>query len=327
MPGTVAIVGAGQIGYAAAQAFARAGWRVEVRARHRPAWSVDGMDFRAYVKGTTIAPRADVVLDTIAFDAEDAGRYDPDRVGRIIVISSASVYRDAAGRTLDEAAANGFPDFPRPIAENQATVSPGPATYSTRKIAMEAATRGRFDDKAVILRPCAIHGAWTRHPREWWFVKRLLDGRTAIPLAYNGTNRFQTTSASMIAEAACAIAQMDVGGTFNVADEDSPTVAQIGHVIAAALGRACDFVPLPGDPLGSVGRTPWSIPAPMVLDTGAVRRSLSLEPGRYADRIPAAVAWLERQAPKNWRAAFPQLAAYPFDLFDYAAEDAAMAGQ
>jgi hypothetical protein len=55
------------------------------------------------------------------------------RVGALVVVSSASVYRDAAGRTLDEAAASGFPELPVPIPETQPTVEPGAATYSTRK--------------------------------------------------------------------------------------------------------------------------------------------------------------------------------------------------
>lgn len=31
--------------------------------------------------------------------------------------------------------------------------------------------------------------------------------------------------------------------------------------------------------------------------------------------------WLADLNPADWRAAFPQLAAYPWDLFDYDAED------
>jgi len=38
-------------------------------------------------------------------------------VGALVIVSSSSVYRDDAGRTLDEAAQNGFPELPDPIAE------------------------------------------------------------------------------------------------------------------------------------------------------------------------------------------------------------------
>ena len=33
------------------------------------------------------------------------------------------------------------------------------------------------------------------HPREWWFIKRALDGREAIPVAYAGKSVFHTSSA------------------------------------------------------------------------------------------------------------------------------------
>jgi hypothetical protein len=46
-------------------------------------------------------------------------------VGAFIVISSASVYRDHEGRTLDEAHEDGFPDFSWPITEIKPTVKPG----------------------------------------------------------------------------------------------------------------------------------------------------------------------------------------------------------
>src|SRR6266446_4763444 len=81
----------------------------------------------------------DALIDTIAFHA-DHGRQlieVQQNVGTFIVISSSSVYRDTLGKTLDEASQNGFPDLPVPIPETQPTVDPGPATYSTRKIALE----------------------------------------------------------------------------------------------------------------------------------------------------------------------------------------------
>jgi hypothetical protein len=37
-------------------------------------------------------------------------------------------------------------------------------------------------------------------PREWWFVKCILDHQPSIPLAYEGRSRFHTSSALNIAE-------------------------------------------------------------------------------------------------------------------------------
>ena len=327
MAGTVAIVGAGQIGFAATQAFSSAGWRVRVLARSLPDWPLEEARFESHVAERDAAPSADVVVDTIAFDAGDTARYDPSLIGRLILVSSASVYRDEQGRTLDEAASSGFPAFPARITEDQPTVGAGSQSYSTRKIAMERDAIARFGQRATILRPCAIHGAYSRHPREWWFVKRLLDSRKQIPLAYQGKSRFQTTAAALIGDAALAAAERRVGGTYNLADADSPSVIEIGQAISSRMGMQCAFVPVEGSPASGAGRTPWSIPAPMILDGSRAIEALGIAPSRYEKAVAPAVDWLACRSTAgrpvaDWRTAFPQLAAYPWDMFDYAAETA-----
>lgn len=322
MGGSIAIIGTGQIGYACAQAFGLNGWHVTILARNRPDWMIEGVAHQPHDVKSDPAPSADVILDTIAFDAEDIARYDPDKIGRLIVVSSASVYCDARGRTLDEAAQNGFPEFDGSITEDQSTVAPGPATYSTRKVRMENAAHEVFGDRATILRPCAIHGPWSRHPREWWFVKRVLDGRTRFPLAFGGASQFQTTSTRTIGLAALATGEMGVGGTFNLADDDSPTVAKIGHAIAQALGKQADISAFDSSPKGTVGRTPWSIPHPIKVSGALAAEVLGVHSLPYSFAIDPAADWLRDHNPENWRITFPQLAAYPWDLFDYDAEDA-----
>ena len=68
----------------------------------------------------------DVLMDTTAYDHDHARQLIAvqDRVGGFVVVSSASVYRDDAGRTLDEAMQNGFPELPNPIPESNSTVNP-----------------------------------------------------------------------------------------------------------------------------------------------------------------------------------------------------------
>lgn len=327
MAGSVAIVGAGQIAYAASQTFALAGWEVTLLARSPPAWPGGQERFQSYLAGLDPAPTGDVVLDTIAFDESDVARYDPKGVGRLIVLSSASVYRDSAGRTLDEATRNGFPRFATPITESQPTVGPGPETYSTRKVRMERAALTRFGSRATVLRPCAIHGAWSRHPREWWFVKRILDNRRIIPLADEGRSRFQTTAANLLATAAERAATFQKGGTFNISDHGAPSVAEIASAIAArmraSLELSCRNISSAAGT--SVGRTPWSIPRPMEVSGSHANQTLGLGSKPYESSFDAGVDWLAAHAPSDWRKAFPQLAAYPWNLFDYAAEDRVLA--
>lgn len=274
--------------------------------------------------GRAIGSGVDLLLDCIAFDVADAAGLlaHTAGVGRFCVISSASVYRDAQGRTLDEAALNGFPDLPVGITEAHPTVPPGGETYSTRKVAVEQAMLAGAPGRATVLRPCAIYGPGSRHAREWWFVKRLLDRRAAIPLAYGGESRFHTTSVQSIAAAVLAAADGDAPAVMNVADPHAPTVAEIGRAIMTAMGRDAEMVPLPdrGFP-PAAGTTPWSVPRPFVLaPSGAYCAA-----GGYADLVGLAVHDLVgRTRDRDWREVVPQLAAYPRPLFDYAAEDRAL---
>lgn len=321
MARSIAIIGAGQIGYAAAQAVQGSGCEIAVYARSKPSWLHSEMRFQPYTLGELPAPEADIVIDTIAFDEDDVERYDPGSVGWLVTISSASVYCDSNGRTLDAAAQNGFPDFDRPISEKQTTVAPGPETYSTRKVRMENKVVELFGDRASILRPCAIYGPHSRHPREWWFVKRLLDSRTRIPLLFDGKSQFQTTSAGTLGAAASDAADLEISGVINIADHNAPNVREIGETIAELLEEEIEFVPATGDVEFGVGRTPWSVPKPFVV-SGKKHEALLREIRQpYRNDAIDAVQWLRDLNPADWRTAFPQLAAYPWDLFDYEAED------
>ena len=129
------------------------------------------------------------------------------------------------------------------MTEEQLTVDPGPSTYSTRKIAMERALLDGATCSAAVLRPCAIHGPFSAHPREWWFVKRLLDGREKIPLAYSGDSQFQTSAISNIAALVSALSVRKADGIFNIGDPDSPSVLEIGNAIIAACGIEAALIP------------------------------------------------------------------------------------
>jgi nucleoside-diphosphate-sugar epimerase len=155
--------------------------------------------------------------------------------GAFVVISSASIYRDVTGRTLDEARQNGFPDMPNPIPETQPTVDPGPTTYSTRKVALERRLLDHATVPVTILRPCAIHGPGSPLPREWWFVKRILDGREKVPLAYRGTSRFHTSSVINIAALVRTVLEVPGSRVLNIGDPDAPTVAEIASLIGRHL--------------------------------------------------------------------------------------------
>jgi nucleoside-diphosphate-sugar epimerase len=332
------IGGTGQIGRAAALNLARHGWQVRVahRGGRTPppelmaigveSVAVDRQDGDA-LKGA-IGAGADLVLDCVAYLPDHANQLvalDRD-VGAIAVVSSASVYRDEEGRTLDEAAQHGFPRFAGPIDERQPTVDPGPQTYSTNKVAVERILLNEARVPVTILRPCAIYGPGSTHPREWWFLKRALDGRWRVPVAFHGLSHFHTSATANIAEALRV--SFEAGGSriLNVGDPSPPKVVEIGEAIAAAVDHDWEIVPLPGAPEGSVGRTPWSVPRPFLLDTSAAD-ALGYEPATDYPRFvrETVQALREVAGARDWQSAFPMLRLYPYDLFDYAAEDDALA--
>lgn len=332
------IGGTGQIGRAVADDLLANGWDVTVSYRGHRILSEDliarGVKLAVLDReapdalANALGSGADAVIDTIAYTAKHADQLleiEPN-IGSFIVISSSSVYRDPAGRTLDEARKGGFPDFPSPLKESQPTVEPGPETYSTHKVALERRLLDHARQPVTVLRPCAIHGPHSVHPREWWFVKRMLDGRRTIPLAFRGESRFHTSATVNIA--ALVRKALEIPGTriLNAADPSVLTVAEIGAAIAKHLDYRGECLPVNDNSFPpTIGATPWSIPAPFTLDTGAAF-ALGYRPvSTYEEASRATCDWLVGTAPSNWREAFPVLANYSCEHFDYAAEDTFLA--
>ena len=327
MPSAFIIGGTGQIGLAVATTLGDIGWNVRLGSRTPPA--VDG-PWRHVVLdrslpnalGKALGSGADLLLDCISMTASDAEELlsVQESVGQIIATSSASVYRDHEGRTFDEASDTGFPRYPVPIDESQPTVTPGPDTYSTRKVAMEQTLLDGARIPVSILRPCAIHGPYSKHAREWWFVKRLLDGRKRIPLAYGGRSQFQTTSTKAIANAVVHALDSQTPPVLNVVDADAPTVAEIGRTIMAVMHCDAELLGLPDEPYPPVlGITPWSV------ERALICKSSIPTVGTYAETVAEAISWLLKAiSDHNWHETLPLLAAYPRDHFNYDSDDRAL---
>lgn len=328
--------GTGQIGRAAAALLADTGWRVTVASRGSIPLprSLTSRGVRQVIVDRTqcddlsgiIGRSVDVLIDTIAYTAADAEQLirASHLIGSIVVISSASVYVDSEGRSLDEAKTDDdFPDFDGPIQENQPTVAPGDLTYSASKIDMEQTLLAHDPVPATVIRPCAIHGPGSQHAREWYFVKRALDRRPFVVLAYRGASIFHTTSVTNLAELIRLAAEYPGTRIFNCGDPTPPTVLEISRLIAEAVGHEFAEVLIPGD---IPGRTPWSVVRPMVVDMSKAERQLGYRSvASYASAVRATCDWLRAEVTDaNWHEVLPRLAAYPMDLFDYASEDAVL---
>jgi nucleoside-diphosphate-sugar epimerase len=334
MSGASALIvgGNGQIGRAAARRLAEAGFDVTVVGRSgrladglaelgvssaRADRTADG-ELEAVVRDGV-----DVLVDVIAFTLSDAEQILAlgNRIGSAIVISSASVYADDQGRTLDEAdSVKTFPHLPVPVAESQPTVAPSDQTYSTRKVAVERALLAS-DLAVTVIRPCAVHGPGSGTPRELFFVRRALDGRRGVVLVSNGDSRFHTTSVANLAHVIRLAAEQPGARVVNCGDPTPPSVCEIGAAIGASLGHEFELLGIPDD--GYQRRdlsNPWAVPLPFIVDTSAATRELGYRPvTTYEDAVRETCAWLVPRAYRDWSSTYLQR------YLDYRAEDVALA--
>jgi hypothetical protein len=162
-----------------------------------------------------------------------------------------------------------------------------------------------------------------RRPREWVFVKRVLDRRPAVLLAHRGAGVDHTTAAANIAALIETVAARPGRRILNSADPDAPSALQISRTIAHQLGHDWEEVLLDDDADEKLGRHPWDAPHPIVLDTTAATK-LGYEPvGDYAATVADEVGWLASAA----RGGDPAHVLPGSDdsffapLFGYAAED------
>ena len=323
----------GQLGHAVASCPIRRGWQVTAVTRGGRPLHPDLPGTARWLDGTNQSLAAllaetgpvDAVFDPTIYTADQAGTVlaAAPRFGSLIAVSSASVYADAAGNSLGTA---NFPDFPAPIREDQPTVAPGLASYSIHKVAMEQRLLAS-PHPVSILRPCAIHGLHARHPREWWLIKRALDGRRAIPVAYNGESRFHTTAAASLASLAVLCMERPAQRVLNVADADALSVADMAATLARILGLSIPLAPFASPPADHVGATLWSTPGPLVVDCTKAQ-SLGWSAPPYAEAVIPYAPWLAKAgatAGPDWPALFPVFATYGRDPFDYEAEDGFLA--
>lgn len=326
MPRAVLVGGTGMIGRATARALAGDGWEVvavsrsgalpeglaELGVESVVADRADAAQLRA-----AIGEGADFVLDTVAFDRSHGEQLNAlaGVIGSAVVISSASAYADDDGRALDGEGGDP-PVMPVPILETQRTAEPGDATYSTRKAELEQ-TLLEGPLPATLLRACAIHGPGAQLPRELFFVKRALDGRKQVALAWNGESRFHTTSVANLAELIRLAAAQPGSRVLNAGDPDPPSTLEISQAVGAALDHEFEPALLPD---GSFGN-PWAVPLPFVVSMEAAERELGYRPvTTYPEAVRETCAWVagELDSGRTWDGT------YLADTLDYAAEEEAI---
>lgn len=171
-----------------------------------------------------------------------------------------------------------------------------------------------------------VYGPYQLVPREWPFVRRILDGRRQLILADGGLTLLTYGYVENLAEAILlAVDRPDAarGQIYNCGDEEVLTIRQVAEIVATELGHEWEIIDMP-----------WSLATPArplvgqphtthrVYDLGKLRHELG-----YRDVVPAreAVArtarWLVDHPPERGGVEEHVLQ----DPFDYTAEDALIA--
>jgi nucleoside-diphosphate-sugar epimerase len=325
------------IGRAAAGRLLATGWAVDLTGRDPARLPADvkaaGGRFIAASRDDAgqlldaLGSGADLVVDCICYTAADAEKLLPlaRAAGSTVMISSKAVYVDGAGHHTNSDVA---PRFDGPVSEAQPTMAPGYGDYDSREgygANKVAAERVLLDSGSpvTVLRPSKVHGPGALRPREWVFVRRVLDRRPAVFLARRGAAVDHTTAAANIAALIEVAAAKPGRRILNSADPDAPSAVEISRVIAGQLGHAWDEVLLGDDAGEALGSHPWDARYPIVLDMTAAAELGYVPAGDYASTVADEVKWLVRAARDAGAGGLPRGfdAEYFESFFDYAAED------
>jgi nucleoside-diphosphate-sugar epimerase len=308
MPRALVLGGTGMIGRATARRLLASGWDVDVTGRDPARMPAELADARfvaadrhdARRLAAAFAGGADLLVDCIAYTAADAELVVPlaRDAGSTVLISSKAVYVDAHGNHSNSDVA---PRFDGPIRETQPTMAPGAGDYRTRagyganKVAAEHVLLAS-GAPVTVLRPSKVHGVGTTRPREWVFVKRVLDRRPAVFLARRGEGVDHTTAAANIAALVEVAAAKPGTRILNSADPDAPSGLEIARTIARILDHEWEEVLLDGEPADGLGAHPWDAEHPIVLDTTAARELGYVPAGDYEATVVEEVEWLVETA-------------------------------
>jgi nucleoside-diphosphate-sugar epimerase len=314
------------------------GWEVEITGRRPENMPPDlagrGAGFRISDRtdGSDLADAvgvgADLLVDCVCYSAADARLLVPllEGVGATVMMSSKAVYVDADG---NHANSDTRPRFPVPVAEDQPTMVPGDMDYDTRegyganKVAAEQVLLASRHP-ITIIRPSKVHGPWSKRPREWVFVKRVLDGRRPLILVDRGRGIDHPTAAANIASLVMAVAAHPGQRVLNCADPDAPSGLAIARTVAAHMTHHWEEALLSdGSPPGfpGLGAHPWDAPHPIVLDMRAAEAIGYRAVGDYAATVAEAIDWMVEAHRGGPGAAVFTGSTFFERFFDYDSED------
>jgi len=271
----------------------------------------------------------DTVIDMIALNETDVDtllRPLGGRIAHYLVISSYDVY------AAYEAAWFRRPyPYPLPLPEDAPTATVrflyGREAGYDKVLVEEAARRAATESgvRLTILRYPALYGPGDTTPREWYYVRQVLDRRPVIIAPNGGQAIFSRGYLENMAHAVALAVDAPPAQerVYNVADTGQLTVRQIIDAVAEILDHRWEVIDLPENLLPAhrpsqalpYGIDPYHICPHLLLDTTKLRVQLGY------DNVVAPAAALE--ATVRWLAERPE-PTRSADPLDYAAIDGAI---
>jgi nucleoside-diphosphate-sugar epimerase len=252
--------------------------------------------------------------------------------GRVVAISSVDVYR-AYGRLIGTEP--GEPD-PVPLTEESPTREhlypyrgevPRPADDPTRwrddydKIPIERLVLGDPALPGTILRLPMVHGPGDEQRRFFNFLHRMDDNRPAILLDRAMAGMLACREYVENVAAAIALAVTDgraAGRIYNVCDAEPLTEEDWVRLVAREAGWAGEIVALPSEALPERLRAGGNTRQSLFASAARLRQELGyVPPIERQEGLRRTIAWERANPPATIDPA----------LFDYAAEDAALAAR
>ena len=243
------------------------------------------------------------------------------KVGRLVAVTGLPAYTGwqvPVGRVGHPMPLREGDPPPRPLADLPGDkLSAG--VQRNERLVTDAEARGAFE--AAILRYTMVYGPYAYLPFEWYFVRRVLDGRRTLALEGDGLMLPQRGYADNLAAAVLlTMTHPDAAGrTFNVGDEQVLSVAAIAETVADALGHTFDVVSVPLS--ASPCRNPFALRQNTLFDLGAIRAIGYRDVVGVSEATRRAAHWLaEHPVPLG---STEELSLGPH-AFDYAREDRAV---
>jgi nucleoside-diphosphate-sugar epimerase len=225
----------------------------------------------------------DAVVDLAAYTGEDGRRAAAlldGRVGHYVMVSTGQVYlvREGCPRPAREEDYDG-PVMARPAdPADRAEWEYGAWKRNCEDALAEAHARRRFP--ATRVRIPMVNGERDHLRRIEGYLWRLVDGGPVI-LPDGGTHRVRHVYGGEVARflAETLGREETFGRAFNVAQEETPTLAEVIHRLRDLLGSRAEIVAIPSERLREAGLDPAGV-SPFsgrwmsFLDPGRVRREL-----------------------------------------------------